>query len=89
MNPGPVTQPATSSTSNPKPNRNCSSKSLSLVCLNCRSLLPCIDEVRIIFKENKPGLIAITETWPNDSVLEAQECFLKRFPWHFSSENQS
>ena len=38
--------------------------------LNCRSLLPCIDELRLIFKEAKPGIIAITETWLDDSVAD-------------------
>ena len=38
--------------------------------VNCRSLLPCIDELSLIFKEAKPGIIAITETWLDDSVAD-------------------
>ena len=37
---------------------------------HCRSLLPCIDELSLIFKEAKPGIIAITETWLDDSVAD-------------------
>ena len=59
---------------NPGPNENDNAnsrkcRSLGLVSLNCRSLLPRIDELTLIFKEAKPGIIAITETWLDD--LEA------------------
>ena len=43
---------------------------MSLVLLNCRSLLPCIDELRSIFKVAKPGIIAISKTWLDDSVAD-------------------
>ena len=43
---------------------------MSLVSLNCRSLLPCIDELRSIFKEAKPGIIATSKTWLDDSVAD-------------------
>ena len=47
-----------------------SCRSLSLVSLNYRSLLPCIDELRSIFKEPNPGIIAISKTWLDDSVAD-------------------
>ena len=34
-----------------------------LIHLNCRSLLPIIDELRIVFELSKPLFIAATETW--------------------------
>ena len=40
-----------------------SANTLWLTHLNCRSLLPRIDELRLIFETNKPFLIAVTETW--------------------------
>ena len=60
---------------NPGPNENDNAnsrkcRSLGLVSLNCLSLLPCIDELSLIFKEAKPGIIAITETWLDDSVAD-------------------
>ena len=37
-----------------------------------RSLLPHIDELRLIFETNKPFLIAVTETWLRQSVYDEE-----------------
>ena len=42
-------------------------KSIWFTCLNCRSLLPNIDELRLIYR---PFIIAITETWLNETVFD-------------------
>ncbi|CAB4043715.1 Hypothetical predicted protein, partial [Paramuricea clavata] len=36
------------------------------------SILPHIDELRLIFKDNSPAVIAITETWLDDSVADSE-----------------
>jgi len=40
----------------------------SLLLLNARSLLPKIDELRIISHIRSPDVICVTETWFNDSI---------------------
>jgi hypothetical protein len=40
--------------------------------INVRSILPHIDELRLIFKDNSPAVIAITETWLDDSVADSE-----------------
>ena len=41
-----------------------------LIHLNCRSLLPIIDELRTVFELSKPLFIAATETWLNNSITD-------------------
>ena len=40
--------------------------------LNSRSLLPVIDQLRILFDESKPLIIAISETWLNSTVADLE-----------------
>ena len=49
-----------------------SANTLWLTHLNCRSLLPHKDELRLIFETNKPFLIAVTETWLRQSVYDGE-----------------
>ena len=51
---------------------------LWLTHLNCRSLLPHIDELRLIFETNKPFLIAVPETCLRHSVYD-EEISIARF----------
>lgn len=44
------------------------SKGLHFIHLNVRSLLPKIDELKIIARKSKGAVISITETWLDDSV---------------------
>lgn len=45
-------------------------KSDWLISLNCRSLLPNIEEMRLIFTYNHPSIIAVTETWLNNTISD-------------------
>lgn len=40
--------------------------------MNCRSIIPHIDELRISFKHISPLFIAITETWLDDSIVDSE-----------------
>ena len=53
-------------------------KSIWFTCLNCRSLLPNIDELRLIFEQNRPFIITITETWLNETVFD-DEIYIAEF----------
>lgn len=41
-----------------------------MIHFNCRSLLLHIDEIRLIFIRNHPLVIAISESWLNDTVVD-------------------
>ena len=43
-----------------------------IIHFNCRSLLHHIDELRLIFTGNHPLLIAISESWLNDTVVNSE-----------------
>ena len=45
-------------------------KSDWLISLNCQSLLPNIEEMRLIFTYNHPSIIAVTETWLNNTISD-------------------
>lgn len=45
-------------------------KSDWLISLNCWSLLPNIEEMRLIFTYNHPSIIAVTETWLNNTISD-------------------
>lgn len=45
-------------------------KSDWLISLNCRSLLPNFEEMRLIFTYNHPSIIAVTETWLNNTISD-------------------
>lgn len=51
-----------------KVDKICQKYSSWMICLNCRSLVPIMDELRLIFQHNRPSLISLTETWLNSSV---------------------
>lgn len=40
--------------------------------LNCRSIISHIDELRLIFKENLPYFIAVSETWLDASIVDSE-----------------
>ena len=43
-----------------------------IILFNCRSLLHQIDELRLIFTGDHPLLIAISESWLNDTVVDPE-----------------
>ena len=43
-----------------------------MIHFNCRSLLRHIDELRFIFTGNHPLVIAISESWVNDTVVDSE-----------------
>ena len=43
-----------------------------LIHLNCRSLLPTIDELCAVFELSKPLFIAAAETWLNNSITDME-----------------
>ena len=43
-----------------------------MIHFNCRSLLRHIDELRLIFTRNHPLVIAISETWLSDTVIDSE-----------------
>lgn len=40
--------------------------------LNCRSLLPIIDQIRAVFQTSNPVILAATKTWLNDTVIDME-----------------
>ena len=74
VNPGPsfVEKPISSLGQDQNERSENSANTLWLTHLNCRSLLPHIDELRLIFETNKPFLIAVTETWLRQSVYDEE-----------------
>lgn len=40
--------------------------------LNCRNIISHIDELRLIFKENLPYFIAVSETWLDASIVDSE-----------------
>ena len=49
-----------------------SKRGLHFIHINVRSLLPKLDEVRIISRQTKAACICITETWLDDTVPDAE-----------------
>ena len=47
-------------------------KGLHFIHLNVRSLLPKLDELRILARETKPACFCITETWLDDTVSDSE-----------------
>ena len=41
---------------------------LSVYYMNCRSLLPKMDELRCLAMNNRPDIIGLVETWLDDSI---------------------
>ena len=51
-----------------------SSAGLKLYYCNCRSLLPKLDELKIMIQSEKPDLLAFTETWLHPGIAESEVC---------------
>ena len=49
-----------------------SSKGLHFLHLNIRSLIPKIEEVRIVARESNAAVIGLTETWLDSSVKDSE-----------------
>ena len=49
-----------------------SSKGLHFLHLNIRSLLPKLDEIRLIVKESNAAIFGLTETWLDNSVSDSE-----------------
>lgn len=67
VNPGPTEGTESQGALQNKQNR-ARPKSNWLIRLNCRSLLQNIDEMGLIFTCNRPFMIAVTETWLNNTI---------------------
>ena len=67
VNPGPTKGTESQGALQNKQNR-ARPKSNWLIRLNCRSLLQNIDEMGLIFTCNRPFMIAVTETWLNNTI---------------------
>ena len=52
-------------------------RSSMIVHINTRSILKHMDELRLIFGDVYPSMIAITETWLDDSVADSEISILK------------
>lgn len=73
-NPGPVErQTLLRTTTN---NNTHSKRSSMIVHINTRSILKHMDELRLIFGDVYPSIIAITETWLDDSVADSEVSIL-------------
>ena len=49
-----------------------SAQGLSVYYTNCRSLLPQLDELRALANANTPDLIALSETWLDDTISDSE-----------------
>lgn len=47
-------------------------RGLNIIHMNIRSLLPKIDEVRLIARETKASCICLTETWLRDTIFDSE-----------------
>ena len=70
LNPGPVQQPVSATQANIYENFKC--RGMHFFHLNINSVLPKIDELRIIAKETKPSLIGLTETKIDNTVNDEE-----------------
>ena len=82
VNPGPnQREPTVASYSREQPSNAISSTSSTtgtrlnkpwVIHIDSRSIVPHIDELRLIFRDSFPSVIAITETWLDDSVADSE-----------------
>ena len=74
LNPGPVTKHPCKDISPVEQfmENNRLNNSSYILHLNSRSLLSVIDQLRILFDESKPLIIAISETWLNSTVADLE-----------------
>ena len=43
-------------------------KGLKIKCLNIRSILPKLDEIKLLVNDTKPHFLGLAETWLDDSI---------------------